>query len=149
MVKSKPKIKSIIFDLGGVISHGGYLDFIKHYCAECLTPIGKKKILSLERQVNLGKITQQEFYNRIRKVFYVHLTPKQMHNLIVKHMQVNKSLVHLIPKLKKTRIALFTNSLGSMAYEVMKRDRLSSKKLFDRIFVSTKMHQVKPDRKAY
>ena len=149
MKKSKPKIKTIIFDLGGVIAHGGYLDFLKHYCAECLTPLGRKKILALERQVNLGKINQLEFYRDLQRVFHVHLTPKQMHDLIVRNMKANKKLVHLIPRLKKAKIVLFTNSLGMMAYEVMRRDRLTSKKLFDRVFVSTKMHEVKPDQKAY
>ena len=68
---NKPKIKSVIFDLGGVITHGGYLGFIKHYCAECFTPLGKKKILSLERQVNLGQITEKKFYRRSIEILTV------------------------------------------------------------------------------
>jgi HAD superfamily hydrolase (TIGR01509 family) len=145
----KIKIKAIIFDLGGVIAHGGYLDFLKHYCAECVTPLGRKKILALERQVNLGKINQLEFYRGLQRVFHVHLTPKQMHDLIVKNMKANKKLVHLIPRLKKVKVALFTNSLGMMAYEVLRQQHLTGRNLFDKVFVSTKMHEVKPDQKAY
>jgi epoxide hydrolase-like predicted phosphatase len=143
------KIKAIIFDLGGVVTHGGYLGFIKHYCANCFTPLGKKKILDLEHQVNLGTITEKQFYREIEKVFQVHLTPKQMHDQIVKHMRTDKGLIHMIPKLKKTKVALFSNSLGTMAKEVLQKQHLTSKKFFDRIFVSNEMHLAKPDRKAY
>ena len=146
---AKVKIKSIIFDLGGVITHGGYLGFLKHYCANCFTPLGKKKILQLERQVNLAKISEKEFYQQIEKIFGVHMTPQQMHNQIVKHMQADKGLVHMIPKLKKAKIALFTNSLGFMALEVLKKRHLSGKKFFDRLFISTQMHMAKPDKKAF
>src|SRR6185503_2869340 len=95
------KIKAIIFDLGGVITHGGYLGFLKHYCAECFTPAGKKKILELERQVNLAEITETEFYREIEKIFGVHMKPALMHRQIVAHMKADKGLVHMIPKLKK------------------------------------------------
>jgi len=129
--------------------HGGYLIFIKHYCADCFTPLGKKEILRLEREVNLGKITERDFYFEINKIFGVHMNPKQMHTVIVKHMKTDKGLSHMIPKLKKAKIALFTNSLGMMAMEVLKKRRLTGKKFFDRIFISTKMHMAKPDKKAY
>ncbi len=143
------KIKVIIFDLGGVIVHGGYLGFLNHYCAKCFTPAGKKKILDLERQVNLGNISENEFYREMQKVFGVHMKPQQMHNQIVKHMRTDKGLVHMIPKLKKTKVALFSNSLGEMAMEVLKKRHLSGKEFFDRIFISSEMHLAKPDKEAY
>ena len=146
---SKPKIKAVIFDLGGVIAHGGYLGFIKRYCAECFTPLGKKTILRLEREVNLGQISEPEFYREIYKIFGVHLKPAQIHRLIIQHMTADKSLIRLIPKLKPAKVALFSNSLGNMAMDVLKKRHLSGKKFFDRIFVSTKMHLAKPDRQAY
>ena len=145
----QPKIKAIIFDLGGVITHGGDLGFVKPYCTACLTRAGQKKILELEHQVNLGKITESQFYKKIREIFGVRLTPKQMHNLIVKHMKADKGLVHLIPHLKKAKIALFTNSIGYMALEVLRKRHLSSGKIFDKVFVSTKMRLAKPARRAY
>ena len=64
-------------------------------------------------------------------------------------MKSDKALVHMIPKLKKAKIALFTNSIGTMAMEVLKKRHLSGKKFFDRVFVSTRMHMAKPDQKAY
>jgi epoxide hydrolase-like predicted phosphatase len=143
------KIKAIIFDLGGVIVHGGYLGFIKHYCAECFTPAGKKKILELEHQVNLGAITENQFYREIEKIFHVHMKPKQMHNQILRHMQADEGLVKLVPKLKKAKIALFTNSLGNLAIETLRKRHLTGKKFFDRVFISTKMHLAKPEAKAY
>lgn len=145
---SKPKIKSIIFDFGGVVAHGGYLDFIRHYCLECLTLEGRKKIQRLEHEVNLGKISETKFYLLIGKIFHVHLTPKKMHQLITKKMQTNKSLVKFIPKLKKSKVVLFTNSIGYMAIQVFKTRHIS-KKLFDKIFLSNVIHLAKPDEQAY
>lgn len=144
-----PKIKAIIFDLGGVIAHGGYLGFIKNYCAECFTPAGKKKILELERQVNLAQISERQFYLEIDKLFHVHMKPKIMHDQIVKGMKQNKTLVKFIPKLKPSKVALFSNSLGRIAAEVLKKQHLSGKQFFDRIFLSTKLHLAKPDKAAY
>jgi putative hydrolase of the HAD superfamily len=146
---SKKKIKTIIFDLGGVITHGGYLGFLKHYCPDCFTPEGKKRILELEREVNLANITEREFYLEIEKIFDVHMKPAEMHKQIVAHMKADQGLVHMIPKLKKVKIALFSNSLGTMAKEVLKKRHLTGKKFFDRIFVSNEMHMAKPDEKAY
>ena len=148
-MKIKPKIKAIIFDLGGVIMHGGYLPFIKHYCENCFTPQGKKKISELEHQVNLGTITEKKFYLEIQKIFHVELTPKQMHDIIVRKMQTNKSLVEFIPKIKKAKVALFTNSIGLMALEVLKLRKVNTSKVFDKVYVSSKIHLAKPDTRAY
>lgn len=148
-ITKKPQIKAIVFDLGGVIMSGGYLPFLHHYCLKCLTPQGKKKIDALEHAVNLGTITETKFYKEISKVFGVHLTPKQMHNEIVKKMQVNKKLVEFIPHIKKAKVALFTNSIGHMAVDVLHKRGVPVRKTFDKLFVSSKIHYAKPDAKAY
>jgi putative hydrolase of the HAD superfamily len=142
-------IKAVIFDLGGVIMSGGYLAFLHHYCLKCLTPIGKKKIEDLEHQVNLGNITEQQFYRSIRQVFGVHLTPKQMHQKIVGKMQTNKSLIKFIPHLKKAKVALFTNSIGHMAIDVLHKRGVPVRKTFDKLFISSKIHLAKPDAESY
>ena len=128
---------------------GGYLNFIKHFCRECLTEQGKKKIIDLERQVNLGEITEKQFYRQIEKTFHVAMTPKQMHNSIVNRMRANKSLIKFLPELKKEKTALFTNSIGHMALDVLKMRRVPTNKIFDKVFVSSKIHMAKPDPKAY
>lgn len=148
-MSSKPKVKALIFDLGGVIMSGGYLPFIHQYCLACLTPEGRKKISDLEHQVNLGSITEQQFYREIRKIFNILMTPEHMRAHIVKRMQVNKSLLHLLPKVKRARLVLFSNSIGNMAIEVLRRRRFPIKKIFDKLFLSNKIHLAKPDTKAY
>jgi hypothetical protein len=80
----KPKIKALIFDLGGVVMRGGYLEFVRHYVGKHLTPSQKKEITYLEHQVNLGNISEAEFYKQIQKQFRVLATPKQMHDRIIK-----------------------------------------------------------------
>jgi len=146
---TKKEVKAVIFDLGGVIMSGGYLAFLHHYCLKCLTPLGKKKIDDLEHQVNLGKITEPQFYRAIRQVFNIHLTPKQMHNTIVNKMRVNKALVKFIPHIKKAKVVLFTNSIGHMAIDVLHKRGVPIRKTFDKLFVSSKIHLAKPDAKAY
>lgn len=145
----KPKIKVLVFDLGGVLVHGGYLDFIKHYCHACLAPQGQRKILALEREVNLGQISENKFYREIEQVFGVHLAPQQMHNLIVHKIRQDKALVKLLPTLGKTRVAMFTNSIGHMAREAIKRAHIPARRLFRQVFISSTLHLVKPDAKAY
>jgi HAD superfamily hydrolase (TIGR01509 family) len=145
----KYKIKIVIFDLGGVLVHGGYLEFLRHYCLECLTREGSRRILALERQVNLGQISETRFYKDIEKIFGVHLTPQQMHKLIVNRMRVDQALVHEIPRLGKKRVALFTNSIGQMAMEVMHLYHIPIKKLFRKVFISSNLHRAKPDGSAY
>ncbi len=147
--KRKPKIKVIIFDLGGVVVHGSYLEFINHYCMACLTAVGQRKILELERQVNLGHISEREFYQTLRNVFGVHLTPQQMHKVIVERAKRDEALLKVIKKLGRKRVAMFTNSIGSMALEVMRIKKIPTKKLFRKVFLSTQMHLVKPDVAAY
>lgn len=149
MVQKKPKIKAVIFDLGGVVMHGGYLPFVQHFCKACLTKEGKKRLAYLEREVNLGNISELKFYRELQRVFNVHLTPKQMHKEIVKRMKTDKRLVQLIPQLKKTKVALFSNSIGNMAVEVLRKRHLPVDKLFDQIFISSRMHVAKPDSDAY
>ncbi len=145
----KKQIRAIVFDLGGVVVHGGYLDFLKHFCTTCMTPEGKKQVARLERQANLGNLTEREFLRKLRWIFGLHLSVSRMHDLIVDHMQTDKRLAHLIPKLKKTRIALFSNSIGNMAVEVLHKRHLNSHRLFGRVFISSRLHLVKPDQKAY
>lgn len=146
---NKKEIKAIVFDLGGVIMSGGFLPFLHHYCLKCLTPLGKKKISKLEHEVNLGSITEVQFYKAIQQVFDVHLTPKQMHNQIVSHMQVDKQLIKFIPHIKKAKVALFTNSIGHMAIDVLHKRGVPIRKTFDKLFISSKIHLAKPDAEAY
>src|SRR4051812_33923720 len=129
---AKKQIKALVFDLGGVVMHGGYLAFIQHYIGKQLTPVAKKRIIFLEHKVNLGSITENEFYKHIQKEFSVHLTSKQMHNKIVARMKTNKTLVSEIKTLKKAKIALFSNSLGHMAMEMVKKKHIGGKKVFDK-----------------
>lgn len=143
------RIKALIFDLGGVVMHGGYLDFIHHYLGRHLSKQTKQKIEHLERQVNLGKITEQQFYRQIQKEFRVHLTPQQMHQKIIHGMTTNRALVAYIRSIRKTKVALFSNSIGHMATEMLKRRHLNKKVLFDRVFMSEVMHLAKPSRNAY
>ena len=145
----KKKIRAIIFDLGGVIVHGGYMDFIRQYCRECLTPLGKRKLARLERRVNLGEITENGFYREMKAIFGIKVSPTRMHELIVRKMKTDRGLANLIPDLKKSRIALFTNSIGHMAHEVLIKRKLNHRRLFDRVFDSSDLHIVKPDAGAY
>ncbi len=145
----KKKIKAVIFDLGGVVVHGGYLDFLRHFCTACMSGEGKKQVAWLERQANLGNLSETQFLQLLRKAFGLHLSIPRMHDLIVNHMRTDQGLVNLIPKLKRSKIALFSNSLGNMAVDVLHKRHLNSHHLFKRVFISSRLHLAKPDLKAY
>ena len=145
----KPKIRVIVFDLGGVVVHGGYLGFINHYCGPCLTPLGKRKIADLEHRVNLGLLSEREFYRLLHEVFGLHLTVREIRRQIIRKMRADRTLLKFIRTLEPTKLALFTNSIGHMAVDVLHSRRVPAKKLFDRVFVSSRIHFAKPDRDAY
>jgi HAD superfamily hydrolase (TIGR01509 family) len=46
-------------------------------------------------------------------------------------------------------VALFTNSIGHMAMNVLRERKVPVKKLFDKTFVSSDIHLAKPDKNAY
>lgn len=129
--------------------HGGYLDFIHHYLGKHIPKKTKKRIEQLEHQVNLGSITERQFYVHIQEEFGVYATPQQMHERIVKKMKTNKSLVAFIPKIKKSKVALFSNSIGHMAIETLHARHLDGKKVFDKVFLSNDMHLAKPSKSSY
>ena len=128
---------------------GGYLPFLRQFCFECLTPQGKTMITELEHQANLGTITETQFYKKIKEIFHLHLTPKEMHRLIVKKMQPNKSLIKFIPHLRPAQIAMFTNSIGHMSPEILRERHVPAKKIFAKVFISSRIHLAKPETKAY
>lgn len=148
-MKKKPKIKAIIFDLGGVVMSSGFIDLVRHYCAPCMSDEGQRAIKQLEHAFNLGQVTEPEFYERVQQIFDVHLSQRQMHDFIVSHMKADKKLLKLIPKLKKAKVAVLSNSLGHLTAEALRRRHIDTKKLFDQVFLSGKMHLAKPDRNAY
>lgn len=148
MIK-KPKIKAIIFDLGGVVMHGGFRPFINRYCAECLTKEGKKKIVELERELNMGNISADQFYDDLQELFDVHLTDKEIHDFIVDSMTKDEQLIEMIPKLKSKKVALFSNTLGKITADVLSRQKLNVDQMFDEVFMSGDIHLVKPDENAY
>lgn len=146
---TKPVIRWLIFDLGGVIMHGGYLDFIHHYCLQCMTQSGQKKIAMLEHQVNLGTITETDFYKQIRKSFGVSMAPAGMRRIIMEKMQPDLKLLHILPTLRPAHLALFTNSIGFMAKDVLRQRKIPTKQLFDAMYFSNIMHVAKPDSVGY
>jgi len=148
-MKKQPEIKAIIFDLGGVVMHSGFKDLINRYCASCLTRAGKKKIHELEHKFNVGGLSERQFFDSLHNVFGVHLSDKKMHDYIVKHMKTDAELIKMIPKLKKAKIAILSNALGAITTQVLLKRGLRAKELFDKVFLSNKMHIIKPDARAY
>ena len=142
---TKPIIRWLIFDLGGVIMHGGYLDFIHHYCMQCLSSSGQKQIIALEHQVNLGLITETQFYKQIRTVLGVQMSPKEMRKIIMKKMKPDTKLLGILPTLRPAHIALFTNSIGNLSEDVLRQRKIPTKKLFDTMYFSNILHVAKPD----
>jgi epoxide hydrolase-like predicted phosphatase len=148
-MSDKKQIKAVVFDLGGVVVHSGYLQFMHHYVGKHMSKETKKRIEYLEHKVNLGSMSENEFYRHLQKEFNVHLSTKKMHEKILNSMRANKSLLGLISNLKKSKVAMFSNTLGTIANETFKKQKIPVKKLFSKVFQSHILHIAKPSKGSY
>lgn len=148
------KIKNIIFDFGVVLINLERERFLNNFKA-----IGVKNIESLTgtalhkgvfADFELGNISKEEFYNNIISISEYNITPKDVENAWL-------SMLSDIPKYKlekllelKSDYNLFllsnTNELhwDVSADEMFRLDNYGAEDFFDEIWLSYKLHKMKP-----
>lgn len=153
------RIKTIIFDLGGVLYD---LDRIK--CIKALVEIGVTnagdlltdyKQSGIFRQIEEGEITDAEFYNEIRQMAKRDVSDfdiKSAWNAFLVEIPIYK--LELLAKLKaKYQIFMLSNT-NSIHFEdaipkEFEKSGLSINDYFDRLYLSYEMKTSKPHREIF
>jgi len=151
-IKSKKKIKAILFDLGKVI-----LDFnfepAFHRLAR-FTPLGVNAIedyfwrSGLEVLYDGGKISSFEFYKEVKKVLKHSLSYKQFENIWNDIFTQKKEIVSLIKRLSRDYRLVIISNTNAMHYKYA-RKKYPVLGHFDSCILSFKEKMRKPDKKIY
>ena len=154
------EIRSIIFDLGGVLFDINYQNIIDEFKALGLGDFDAKytqlKQDHLFDLLETGDISASEFRNRIRSIAKTDLKDDQINNawnsILIGFPKKN---IDLLKKLKENyRIFLLsnTNEIHEAAYKGMLVNQYGSQvleNLFERIYLSHHVHLRKPDPEIF
>ena len=136
-------IKARDFDCFGVLYANAQKMFFERH--KKLFVNGYKILDELNVKIDLGKMTQPEFFKALEKE--TGLPSDQIGDEIQGALVANQKLIDLIKKLKlKYKIGLLSNAAKD-EIEVVYRDKLNT--LFDSIIVSYKIGIVKPNPKIF
>ncbi len=147
-------IKTIIFDLGGILipERGGK---IKKEIANYINLSDRKfhSFLKLNhKKLMTGRITLLSLYSKLKKKFNVKIKPPQ---ILKKHLTLykkystkrNKKILDLIRSLKKDFIVVaLTNTEKEIAEYNRKKGLFRP---FNEAFISIDLHLMKPEKKIY
>lgn len=136
-------IKAIIFDCFGVL-YPNYVDEFfknhKHFLSTHMVFLDK-----LNSKIDLGEITQTEFYEQLEKAMGIPADKIQFD--MESKLVADKKLIQLIKQLKKKyKIGLLSNA-GSEEISIIYRDGLD--KLFNAITISYEVGDSKPNSTIY
>lgn len=137
------KINTIIFDCFGVL----YPTYTYNYFVRNKKKFAKNLELfdRLCKQIDLGQITQSEFYEAIASEIKIPATKIQTE--MEAELVPDQTLIDVIKKLKTLyKIGLLSNA-GEEEISIIHRDGLAD--LFDAIAVSYEVGDVKPNEKIY
>lgn len=152
----KDNIKNIIFDLGGVL-----VGLNPQRCIEAFRKIGCGALASYVEEhrtedlfldTELGRITQAEFCNEVRRLSLADTTDEDIvwaWNSLLADIPTHK--LRLLKRLRESGYRVFLLSNTNIMHWSFCRDRLftadgrCAADYFDRIFLSYEMHLAKPD----
>lgn len=136
-------IKAVIFDCFGVL-YPVYVDNFFNRHSQVLN--GDHTLIDrLNLQIDLGQITQAEFYTQLGEA--LHIPGDQIKAEMEQNLTFDAQLIDFIKELSKSyKIGLLSNA-GQEEIEVIHRDGLDS--LFDAITVSYEVGDVKPNPKIF
>ena len=151
-------IKTIIFDLGGVVVDLDYTNFYKQIIA--LSPLEKPQsriLLEFFRQSDLyhqGRMTDEEFYKLACEILQVcMLNQSQFYDAFNSIVcgTCQPEMVSLIKKIKDTKryklIAL--SNVNSSHWDYILKNKWDFLECFDEFILSHKVHLTKPDPKIF
>ncbi|SRR5258706_4392604 len=145
MPSSSPKspIKAIIFDFGGVVVPGIFLEYVKK-----LSTNDPKYILFKEssQKWDLGELSVDQFYLTLSQLMGIPHYSK--HSNYYANAAFNEDIIKIIKTLKKSyKVALFTNNFSYHLYQYLNRRKLNN--LFHKLIISSEHKMVKPNPAFY
>lgn len=134
-------VKAVIFDCFGVL-YPAYVDKFFH---EHNVDADSALIDKLNTQIDLGQISQQEFYSQLGSA--LHMSGDYIKEEMEAGLKVDEGLVALIRELKNSyKVGLLSNA-GEEEIAVIYRDEINT--LFDAITVSYEVGDVKPNPQIF
>ncbi len=154
------KIENIIFDLGGVILDIDFKlsidEFTKKGLKEAETIFKHEELGEIFIDLELGKISQQQFYSIIKKYFNYDIDIEEIKfawNALLLDYTVKR--IEILKKLKqnyRTFLLSNTNIIHRECYEKLLYEKYNIKSLsclFEKAYYSDEINLRKPDKEAF
>jgi len=149
-MNSKPRIKNLIFDLGGVIILAERVNFSKFNKEFSLRRGTIEKIVKtcFNKKMIDKNFDERLFFKENFSRFLSWLDYQKILEKIHRTERVNKSLLNWIKKKKREyKIFLLTNN--TVALNHLLKEKFKIKNFFDLVFNSAKIGLAKPDSKLF
>jgi epoxide hydrolase-like predicted phosphatase len=144
-------IKYIIFDWGGVFTHGHLIkDFAKNLSNRCGKSKGEieKVFREAEYPYETGKIVPESFWENFRKRLDIKISKEEIQRIFLNSYILNYPMLELAEKLKKKyKLVLLTNNYEDMFDFIKSKYKLE--KYFDYLFSSSGIKDKKPNKGIY
>ncbi|MDD5489708.1 MAG: HAD family phosphatase [Candidatus Moranbacteria bacterium] len=144
-------IKYIIFDWGGVFTHGHLLkDFANNLSEKCERD--KVEIEKIFREAEFpyetGQIIPEFFWDEFRKKLEIHLTKEEIQSIFLNSYVINDRMLELAKKMKKKyKLILLTNNYEDLFDFIKENYKLEQ--YFDHMFSSSKIKDKKPNKETF
>lgn len=144
-------VKYIIFDWGGVFTHGHLLkDFAKNLSDKC----GKDKneiekiFREAEYPYETGQINPEVFWENFKMALGVDLSKEEIQKIFLNSYSINEAMLELAKKLRKRyKLILLTNNYEDLFDFIKKEYQLEN--YFDHLFSSSDLKDKKPNKEIY
>lgn len=144
-------IKYIIFDWGGVFTHGHLLkDFANNLSEKCGRD--KVKIEKIFREAEFpyetGQIIPELFWDEFRKKLEINLAKEEIQSIFLNSYVINDQILELAKKMKKKyKLILLTNNYEDLFDFIKENYKLEQ--YFDHMFSSSKIKDKKPNKETF
>src|SRR5258706_8633780 len=137
-------IKSVVFDFGGVVVSPGFENWTKEYLPH--TDVIHEEMMRIGPQVDRGSLPASAYTD-----FFAQVTGKSSQEInteILLSYELQDDTVSLILQLRKNlKVGLIANFPTTWFDFLFEKFQLQD--IFDSVFVSAKVHIIKPEAKIY
>jgi putative hydrolase of the HAD superfamily len=145
-------IKTIIFDLGGVVLNRGFWIFRENLANEYKIPVERTIEIFIKKYYNLyfsGKISEKEFWENSLRELNIDADWKLLRNKLFKFYKPNKGMLELIDSLRKKGYRTVLLSDQSKEWWPILNKKYSIDFYFDICVISYEIGVSKPNPEVY